>query len=202
MAEATTTSAAAAAPGAYGVVAIVLHWLLALLIVVAFCIGLSMVDLPFSPRRFRVFNWHKWLGIAVLALSAARLAWRAAGHPPPPVPAGLPAWQLAALRVTHLLFYALFFVVPLLGWAYTSAVGVPVAFLGVLPLPDFVPRDKPFGDQVLKPLHEIASWLLAALVVVHVAAALKHHFVDRDGLLVRMWPWWPSRTRASGSTTR
>jgi cytochrome b561 len=72
----------------------------------------------------------------------------------------------------------------------------------VLPLPDFVPRDKPFGDQVLKPLHEIASWLLAALVVVHVAAALKHHFVDRDGLLVRMWPWWPSRTRASGSTTR
>ncbi len=95
-----------------------------------------------------------------------------------------------------MLFYALFFIVPLLGWAYTSAVGVPVVFLGVLPLPDFVPRDKSFGDEVLKPLHEVASWLLAAVVVVHVAAALKHHFVERDGLLVRMWPWWPSRRRA------
>jgi cytochrome b561 len=196
MVDATTTPAAARAPGAYGVVAIVLHWLIALLIVVAFFIGLSMVGLPFSPQRLRFFNWHKWLGVAVLALSAARLTWRATGQPPPPVPAGMPAWQLAAFRATHVLFYALFFIVPLLGWAYTSAVGVPVVFLGVLPLPDFVPRDKAFGDEVLRPLHEIASWLLAAVVVVHVAAAFKHHFVERDGLLVRMWPWWPSRRRA------
>ena len=72
---------AAAAASAYGVVAIVLHWLLAALIVAAFLIGLSMVDLPFSPQRFRFFNWHKWLGIAVLLLSAARLLWRASGHP-------------------------------------------------------------------------------------------------------------------------
>jgi cytochrome b561 len=198
MDEAPTTPAATtttSAPSAYGGVAIALHWLLALLIVAAFFIGLSMVDLPFSPRRFRFFNWHKWLGIAVLALSAARLAWRAAGHAPPPVPAGMPAWQLAAFRATHVLFYALFFVVPLLGWAYTSAVGVPVVFLGLLPLPDFVPRDKAFADAVWKPLHEITSWALAAVVVVHVGAAFKHHFVERDGLLVRMWPWWPSRRR-------
>jgi cytochrome b561 len=181
---------------AYGVVAVVLHWLLAALIVVAFFVGLSMVDLPFSPRRFRLFNWHKWLGIGALILSAARLVWRASGHPPPPLPAGTPAWQRSAYRATHLVFYALFFVVPLLGWAYTSAVGVPVVFLGVLPLPDFVPRDKALGDEIFKPLHEAGSWLLAAIVVVHVAAAFKHHFVERDGLLARMWPWWPSRRRA------
>ena len=77
-----------------------------------------------------------------------------------------------------------------------KAVGVPVVFLGVLPLPDFVPRDKSFGDEVWKPLHEIASWLLAVVVVVHVAAAFKHHFIERDRLLVRMWPWWPSRRQA------
>src|SRR3954449_5689645 len=84
----------------YGVVAIVLHWLLAALIAAAFLIGLSMVDLPFSPQRFRFFNWHKWLGIAVLLLSAARLVWRASGHPPPPIPAGMPGWQVTAFRVT------------------------------------------------------------------------------------------------------
>jgi cytochrome b561 len=184
---------ASTAAAAYGDVAIALHWLLAGLIVVAFLIGLSMVDLPFSPQRFRFFNWHKWLGIAVLMLSAARLLWRAAGHPPPSPPSGMPGWQLAAYRGTHLAFYALFFVVPLLGWAYTSAVGVPVVFLGWLPLPDFVPRDKGLGDEVLKPLHEASSWLLAGLVAVHVAAAFKHHFIERDGLLSRMWPWWPSR---------
>jgi cytochrome b561 len=119
---------AATAASAYGVVAIVLHWLLAALIATAFLIGLSMVDLPFSPQRFRFFNWHKWLGIAVLVLSAARLLWRASGHPPPPIPAGMPPWQVTAFRVTHLAFYGLFFVVPLTGWAYTSAVGVPVVF--------------------------------------------------------------------------
>ena len=191
-----TTPPPSTAASAYGTVAVLLHWLLAVLIAAAFFLGLSMVDLPFSPQRFRFFNWHKWLGIGVLVLSAARLLWRASGHRPPPLPAGMPAWQVAAHGGTHVVFYGLFFVVPLLGWAYTSAVGVPVVFLGWLPLPDFVPRDKALGEDVLKPLHAIASYLLAAVVVVHVAAAFKHHYIERDGLLVRMWPWWPSRGRA------
>jgi len=190
-----TTLPAIDAPGAYDGVAVALHWLLAVLIVGAFFVGVSMVDLPLSPNRLRLYNWHKWLGIAVLALSAARVLWRAAGHRPPPLPAHTPPWQQQAYRGTHLVFYALFFLVPLLGWAYTSAVGVPVVWLGVLPLPDFVPRDKLFGDEVLKPLHEVTSYLLAAIVVLHVAAAMKHQFVDRDHLLARMWPWWPTRSR-------
>jgi len=131
----------------------------------------------------------------VLALSAARLAWRAAGHRPPPLPAHTPPWQRHAYRATHFAFYALFFIVPLLGWAYTSAVGLPVVLFGALPLPDFVPRDKPFGEEVLKPLHALASYLLAAVVALHVAAAMKHQFVDRDHLLARMLPWWPTRSR-------
>jgi cytochrome b561 len=185
-----------AAVDAYDGVAIALHWLLAALIVASFLLGISMVDLPLTPRRLRFFNWHKWIGIAALALSAARLLWRATGHPPPPLPPTTPAWQQTAYRGTHLLFYGLFFVVPLLGWAYSSAVGFPVVWLGWVPLPDIAPVDKALGENVLKPLHAASSYLLAAIVVLHVAAALKHQFFERDRLMARMWPWWPARRRA------
>ena len=98
----------------------------------------------------------------------------------------MPGWQLVAHRGTHLLLYVLFFAVPLLGWAYSSALGVPIVWFGVLPLPDFVPLDKEFAEAVLKPLHQASAFTLAAVVVLHAAAALKHQFVDRDGLLDRM----------------
>ena len=185
-------AAPASAGAAYDAVTVVLPWLLAALIVVAFFMGVYMVDLHFSPLRFRLFNWHKWVGIAVLALSAARLVWRVVGNRPP-LPPGMPAWQISAYRGTHLAFYGLFFAVPLLGWLYTSAVGVPVVWLGRVPLPDLIGLDKPLAEEVLKPLHSAASYILAAIVVLHVGAAFKHQFVNRDHLLVRMWPWWPSR---------
>ena len=181
----------------YGAVAVVLHWLLAVLIVAAFFVGLSMVGLPFSPLRLRLFNWHKWIGVAALALSAARLLWRLAGHPPPPMPQSCrPGSERRIVRPTCSSTRSSS-LVPLLGWAYTSAAGVPVVFLGWLPLPDFVPRDKALADAVLKPLHQAAlvpprrrwSWSTSP-------RRLKHHYVERDGLLVRMWPWWPSRVRA------
>ncbi len=180
---------------AFDPVAVSLHWILAALIAASFFAGLYMVGLHFSPLRFRLFNWHKWAGMGVLTLSFARIAWRAVGHPAPALPPGVPGWQLAAYRATHVAFYVLFFAVPLLGWLYTSAVGVPVVWFGWLPLPDLVGVDKPFADGVLKPLHALTSYALAVLVVLHVAAALKHQWVDRDHLLVRMWPWWPSRSR-------
>ena len=176
----------------YGTVAIALHWLLALMILASFGVGLSMTGLPFSPLRLKLYNWHKWAGIAILALSALRLLWRLS-HAPPPLPerirSAMPGWQLAAHRGLHLLLYLLFFAVPLLGWAYSSALGFPIAWLGVLPLPDFVPVDKAFAETVLKPLHRAGAFSLAALAAVHAAAALKHQFVDRDGLLDRMSPF-------------
>jgi cytochrome b561 len=172
---------------------VALHWLLALLIAAAFVMGLVMVELRFSPLRLRLYNWHKWLGIAILALSLARLGWRLVTRRLVPLPSGMPSWQLAAARGTHFAFYALFLIVPLSGWLYTSAVGVPVVWLGWLPLPDLMPLNTPFGEEVLKPLHSASSYLLAALVVVHAAAALKHQLVDRDRLLADMWPWWPGR---------
>ncbi|RZL95113.1 MAG: cytochrome b [Variovorax sp.] len=184
------------APGAaeaprYGAVAMALHWLLALMILASFSVGLYMADLPLSPLRIRLVNWHKWAGITILTLSAVRLLWRL-GHQPPPLPAdvldAMPGWQLAAHRGAHLLLYVLFFAVPLLGWAYSSALGFPVVWFGVLPLPDLMPVDKDFAEAVLKPLHQASAFALATVAVLHAAAALKHQFVDHDGLIDRMWP--------------
>lgn len=171
--------------------AIALHWLLALAIVGSLGLGFFMSDLPFTPLRLKLFNWHKWAGITILALSAARLLWRL-GHRPPAWPAGvlaaMPGWQRHAQRATHGLLYALFFAVPLSGWAYSSAAGFSVVWFGVLPLPDWVAVDEPLADAVLKPLHHLLAFALAALVLLHVAATLKHQFIDRDGLFWRIWP--------------
>lgn len=175
----------------YGAVAMALHWLLALMIVGSFSVGLYMADLPFSPQRVRWVNWHKWAGVTILALSAVRLLWRFT-HRPPPLPdaieCAMPRWQRFVHHRTLGLLYVLFFAVPLLGWAYSSAAGFPIVWLGLVPLPDFVPVDTALAKSLLLPLHRGSAFLLAGLVVVHVAGALKHHWVDRDGLLARMFP--------------
>lgn len=172
-----------APPLRYNRPAIALHWLLAVALTGSFCVGLYMSGLDTSPLKLRLYNWHKWAGVTILALSALRLAWRLARRPPPDVP--MPAWQRRAAHATHWALYALFFGVPLAGWAYSSAAGFPVVLFGVWPLPDFVSPDKALAE-VLKPWHRGLAYALAALVLLHVAAALKHHFIDRDGLLGRM----------------
>jgi cytochrome b561 len=169
----------------YTTTAIALHWLLALMIAGSLVVGLYMTSLPFSPQRLKLYNWHKWAGVTILVLSAARLAWRLAHRPPAALP--MPRWQARAASLTHGLLYALFFAAPLAGWAYSSAAGFPVVLFGVLPLPDFVPKDRALAES-MKALHGALVWLLGAVVLLHVAAALKHRFIDRDALLQRMWP--------------
>jgi cytochrome b561 len=170
-------------PARYTAVAIGLHALLALAIVGSLVVGLYMTGLPFSPTRLKLYNWHKWAGVSILVLSAIRLLWRLTHRPPPDLP--MSAWQQRAAHAAHLLMYLLFFAVPLMGWAYSSAAGFPIVLFGVLPLPDFVPVNRELADA-LKPWHGWLAKGLAAVVLLHVAAALKHHFVDRDGLLKRM----------------
>ncbi|MFN4359480.1 MAG: cytochrome b [Hylemonella sp.] len=177
-------------PARYTRTAIALHWLLALLLLGLFVVGLYMTSLPFSPQRLKLYNWHKWAGIVILTLSFLRLLWRLT-HRPPALPAevqaAMPAWQRLAHHATHGALYLLFFAIPLLGWAYSSAAGFLIVVFGVLPLPDFMPVDKALAEAI-KPWHGYAAYALAALVVLHVAAALKHQFVDRDRLLTRMLP--------------
>lgn len=183
----TTTDASSSR---YGVTAMLLHWLLAAALVGVFCVGLYMSDLPLSPDRIRLYNWHKWAGVTILALSALRLLWRLT-HRPPALPtrivAAMPDWQRRAYAATHVLLYLMFFVVPLIGWAFSNAAGYAIVLFGKLPLPNLIGKDKALAD-VLHECHEKAAWFLAALVFVHVAAAIKHQWVDRDGLLRRMLP--------------
>lgn len=173
----------------YQVPAVLLHWVMAALLLGLVGLGLYMTGLPFSPQRLKFYNWHKWAGIVALTLAAARLAYRLL-RPPPPLPAALetamPAWQRLAYLAVHIGLYALFFVVPLLGWAYSSSTGIPVVLFGLLRLPDFVPIDSALTGA-LKQAHHLAAYALVVLVLLHVGAALKHHFVDNDGLLRRMW---------------
>ena len=170
----------------YTHLAIALHWLLAAAIIGNFALGVYMHELPISPQRLVLFNWHKWTGMSILALSALRLLWRLAHPPPPDVP--MPDWQRRAAHATHRALYALFFAVPLAGWAYSSAAGFPVVLFGLLPLPDFVPASEAAAD-VLKGVHKVCAIALGLLIIAHMAAALKHQFVDGDGLLHRMgWP--------------
>jgi cytochrome b561 len=165
--------------------AMALHWLLALLIVGNLALGIYMHELPFSMTRLKLYNWHKWAGVVILALSAARLLWRLAHAPPADLP--MPAWQSRAAHAAHMALYGLFFAVPLAGWAYSSAAGFPIVLFAVLPLPDFVPVQRELSE-VLKQVHATLAMALAAVVVVHVAGAVKHHWIDRDGLLQRMLP--------------
>jgi cytochrome b561 len=167
--------------------AVALHWLLALMIVGALGLGAYMTNLPLSPQRLKLTNWHKWAGMTILALSALRLLWRLGHRPPADLP--MPAWQRRAAHLTHALLYALFFAVPLAGWCYSSAAGYPVVWFGVLPLPDLVAPDRALA-ATLKLLHGWLAGALAVAVLVHIAAALKHQFIDGDGLLRRMqWTW-------------
>jgi cytochrome b561 len=168
----------------YSSLAIALHWTLACVLMGVFLLGLTMVDLPLSLQRLKLYNWHKWAGMSVLILSAVRLLWRLTHRPPAPLP--MPAWQQRAAHLTHLALYGLFFAVPLAGWAYSSAAGFPVVLFGVLPLPDWVDADRALAEA-LKPWHRTLAWTLAVLALFHVAAALKHHVIDRDALLSRMW---------------
>jgi cytochrome b561 len=161
---------------------------MALLLLGLVVMGLYMTGLPFSPQRLRLFNWHKWAGITALALAALRLAWRLARPAPAlpaPVAAAMPGWQRRAHQGVHAALYGLLFAIPLLGWAYSSATGMPVVVFGVLPLPDLAPVDKALA-ATLKQAHHLAAYALVALVALHVGAALKHHFIHRDGLLGRM----------------
>ena len=159
---------------------------MAVLIVASVSLGLYMVGLKLSPLKLRLYSWHKWVGVTIFLLVAARLIWRATHAPPPPPPAS-PRWQQTAAVINHWLLYVLLVCIPISGWLMSSAYGVQVVYFGAIPLPDLVAKNKALGD-VLKELHETLAFSMLALVSVHVVAAVKHHLVDRDDVLHRMLP--------------
>ena len=163
-----------------------LHWLIALMLFGMFGFGLYMVELPLSPQKLKFYSYHKWAGVTVFLLVLARIAWRVT-HRPPALPAGMPAWQVTAAKAGHHLLYLLMVIVPLSGWLMSSAKGFQTVWFGVLPLPDLLAKDEALGEALLL-THRLLNWFFMLVVAGHVVAALKHHFIDRDGLLSRMLP--------------
>jgi cytochrome b561 len=191
----------------YTAVAAIIHWLIALAILVMIGVGWKMVGLEeHDPLKMPLYNFHKSLGLSVLALTILRVIWRL-GHKPPPLPSHMPAIQKFAAHASHAGLYVLLIALPLSGWIFTDSVGFPAPFWGLFEMPALYRWDEATRTVVLFGLIPIAGfpdsthawhgmqrvhrWLgyaLMALLALHVAAALKHTFVDRDGLLLRMVP--------------
>jgi len=163
-----------------------LHWLMALMIFGLLGLGFYMSDLPLSPQKLKLYSWHKWAGVTVFLLTFVRLAWRAT-HPAPLMPQQMSKLQQVAAHVGHVGLYLLMLAIPLSGWLMSSAKGFQTVWFGVLPIPDLLPKNKELGDLLLE-LHESLNLLLIALLLAHIAAALKHHFIDKDDVLSRMLP--------------
>lgn len=162
--------------GRYSGIAILFHWTIAALVLVNLWIGLIGGSMPA----------HKAIGITVLVLTLGRIGWRL-GHRPPPLPSGTPGWERMAAHATHLLFYLLLIVLPLSGWAMVSrAKRNPLDWFGLFPIPylPIPPSLAHLGHEA----HELLGFAMLGLVVLHVAAALRHHFLLRDGVLLRMLP--------------
>ena len=166
--------------------AIALHWLMAALMTAGFTLGATMVDLHISPRKVRLYAYHKWIGITVLALVLIRCCWRLLHAPPPAEP--MPRWQMSAANLAHGLLYALMICTPLIGWLYSSASGYPVVYLKLWQLPDLVSKNDALA-KVLVQVHGVLAWTLFWVVLLHSAAAFKHHFIDHDATLRRMLVW-------------
>jgi len=174
-------------PERYTGVAITLHWLIAAAILSTSLLAQYMTALELSPVKLKLYSYHKWIGVTIFLLVLIRLAWRVAHRPPAP-PVSMPAWQHRAAGIAHFFLYALTLSIPVSGWLMSSASGFQVVYLGKIPIPDLLAKNKAVAEQ-LKELHEALNWVMLLLVAVHVAAALKHHLVDHDDVLRRMLPF-------------
>jgi cytochrome b561 len=179
----------------YGGVARTLHWLIAALIVVQYVLAqvaeAAGDDRAVHPAAALVqLAWlarHKSVGLTIFALVLVRLAWR--WHaPPPPLPVTMPRWQTIVAKLTHFAFYALLLLLPISGLVMSAAANFPVSYFGWFTIPNLVAPDESL-KKTMEETHEMLFDALVVLAVVHIAAALKHHLVDRDDVLSRMLPW-------------
>lgn len=171
----------------YAPTAVALHWLLVLLVFMLYGIGWYMVEIPKgTPPVAYYYNLHKSIGIVAALPIALLILWRVT-HVPPPLPGSMPAWQARAAHVNHLLFYVCLVVLVVSGLIESNFTKFGVRFFGY-PLPILGWEDKTIY-RIFNRIHVYTSYLFAALMAVHVAAALKHLLVNRDGVFQRMWPW-------------
>ena len=172
-------------PAAWHPVARGLHWLMAALILVQGVVGWVGHEMSRSPAKVDVMTAHNSLGITLLLLVSLRLLWRLA-HPAPALPAQSKSWETMAAWLSHATLYLLMFALPLSGWLAASTSIVPWKLWWVMPWPAIAAPD-PELHEFAGEVHEALVILLIAVLIVHVAAALRHHFLKRDDVLLRMW---------------
>jgi cytochrome b561 len=183
------------APPSYSAVAKTLHWLIALAIIGMLALGWIMTSQPNGPAKFSLFQWHKSIGITILLLSLVRLGWRLT-HQVPRLPGSMPRWEKYAANVTHVIFYVLIIGMPLTGWIIvsTSSLNIPTILYGFIPWPSLpilptLDNKRDIG-HAFGAIHGFLAYFVVGLLLLHIGAALKHHFMTRDDILLRMAPRW------------
>jgi cytochrome b561 len=191
----STLAAPTDAGSRYSAVAMTLHWILAALVILNLFLGLRMAGAS-GLAKFQIFQWHKSVGITVLVFTVLRLAWRLT-HRPPPYPASMKPWEKVAASSVHWGFYALIIALPLTGWVVVSAspTNIPTLLYKTIPWPHLgfihsLPMQTRTGlEDSVGEVHEFLAWTGIGLFFLHVGAALKHQFVNHDGVLFRMLPF-------------
>jgi cytochrome b561 len=173
------------AESGYGATAKLLHWTLAVLLTAQYIVGAAMPHVRRTTPQEGLVAWHVSIGTAVLLFALLGFAWWALR--PVPIPLNVPAWQRHVARLTHLLLYLLTILMGFLGWAASSYNGWPVRLFGVIPLPALAAKGTAWAHTA-GDVHDVLLYVLLALIALHVAAALYHHFVRHDEVLARMRP--------------
>jgi len=181
-------------PARYGAVAQAFHWVIAALIVTQFALAHLAVDLPVGARKLDLLTRHKSFGMTVLMLTILRLLWRL-NNPPPALPPAMTSRERLAARSTHIAFYVLLSAMPLTGWMMSSAKNYSVSWFGLFTWPNLIGRSQS-AFKLLQTTHHALSDVLLAIAVFHILAALKHHFWDKDDVLLRMLPFVKSARRS------
>ncbi len=170
----------------YGLVAQTLHWVIAALIVTQFVLARTADRLPLGVRKLMLLARHKSFGMTVLMLAVLRLLWRLF-NAPPPLPGAMTPWEQTLSRVTHASLYVFLFAMPLTGWMMSSAKNYSVSWFGLFTWPNLIsPNETAFN--LLRNTHHLLSDALFAIATLHIIAALKHHFWNKDDVLLRMLP--------------
>jgi cytochrome b561 len=163
------------------------HWLIAALIVIQFTLAWTADDLPLGARKLGLLARHKSVGMTVLMLAVLRLLWRLR-NPAPPLPAGMSFLERRLAQITHVAFYVLLFAMPLTGWMMSSAKNYSVSWFGWFTWPNLIGKNEAAFD-FLRSTHDVLSYVLFAIAMLHILAALKHHFWNKDDVLLRMLPF-------------
>ena len=172
----------------YGLVAIVFHWAIAALFIGQVALGLVMTGLADDePIKFGLYQWHKSFGLLILLLGLVRLAWRLVNRVPD-LPGNMAAWEQRAARLAHVFLYAAIVLVPVTGWAFVSSspLGIPTFAFYLIVVPHLPVPVSEAAEAVLQRIHTSLALLSAAVAILHIGAALRHHFVLKDAVLRRM----------------